>query len=101
LSIPLNAYLLVGAILFSLGTLGVLMRRSVLIVFISIELMLQGVNLTFAAYGAFLEDMAGSMFVVISLTVAAAEAAVGLAILVALGRRVTEFYVDRLDTLRW
>ena len=78
-----------------------LIRRSVLIVFISIELMLQGVNLTFAAYSTFLEDMAGNMFVVISLTVAAAEAAVGLAILVALSRRVTEFYVDRLDTLRW
>ena len=101
MGIPLNAYLVVGAILFSLGTLGVLIRRSVLIVFISIELMLQGVNLTFVAYSAFLEDMAGSMFVIISLTVAAAEAAVGLAILVALSRRVTEFYVDRLDSLRW
>lgn len=101
MSIPLNAYLVVGALLFSLGVLGALIRRSVIVVFICIELMLQGVNLTLAAFSAHLEDMGGNMLVIISLTVAAAEAGAGLAILVALSRKVTEFYVDRLDNLRW
>ena len=96
----LNAYLVVGAILFSLGALGVLIRRNVIIVLMCIELMLNGANLTLAAFGRALDDMAGAALVVFSLAVAAAEVAVGLAILVALSRVYPVVNVDELDLLR-
>ncbi len=95
----LNAYLVVGALLFSLGTAGVLLRRNAIVVLMSIELMLNGGNLTLAAFSRFLDDMAGNALVVFSLTVAAAEVAVGLAILVALSRVYPVVNVDELDSL--
>ena len=101
MAVPLNAFLIVGALIFSIGVFGVLIRRNILIVFISIELMLQGVNLTLGAFSTFLEDMGGNVLVLMSLTVAAAEAAVGLAILVALSRTWKVFNVDRFNRLRW
>ena len=90
----LNAYLYVGAILFALGMLGVLVRRSLIVVLLSVELMLQGVNLTMGAFGVFNEDM-------VSLTIAASESVVGLAILVAVSRKVRELYTDRMDGMKW
>ena len=96
----LNAYLVVGGLLFSLGVLGTLLRRNIIVVLISIELMLNGANLTLAAFSAFLDDMAGNVMVVFSLTVAAAEVAVGLAILVALRRVFPVVNIDQLDDLR-
>jgi NADH-quinone oxidoreductase subunit K len=96
----LNAYLVVGGLLFSLGVLGTLLRRNIIVVLISIELMLNGANLTLAAFSAFLDDMAGNVMVVFSLTVAAAEVAVGLAILVALSRVFPVVNIDQLDDLR-
>ncbi len=96
----LNAYLVVGGLLFSLGVLGVLLRRNAIVMLISIELMLNGANLTLAAFSTFLEDMAGNVMVVFSLTVAAAEVAVGLAILVALSRVFPVVNIDQLDDLR-
>ncbi len=96
----LNAYLVVGGLLFSLGVLGTLLRRNIIVVLISIELMLNGANLTLAAFSTFLDDMAGNVMVVFSLTVAAAEVAVGLAILVALSRVFPVVNIDQLDDLR-
>mgnify|MGYP002019577467 CR=1 FL=1 len=75
----LNAYLVVGALLFTLGIAGVLLRRNVLVMLMSVELMLNGANLTLAAFSRFLNDQAGNALVVFSLTIAAAEVAVGLA----------------------
>ncbi|MCY3783734.1 MAG: NADH-quinone oxidoreductase subunit NuoK [Chloroflexi bacterium] len=96
----LNAYLVVGGLLFSLGVLGTLLRRNIIVMLISIELMLNGANLTLAAFSTFLEDMAGNVMVIFSLTVAAAEVAVGLAILVALSRVFPVVNIDQLDDLR-
>ena len=96
----LNAYLVVGGLLFSLGVLGTLVRRNIIVMLISIELMLNGANLTLAAFSTFLDDMAGNVMVVFSLTVAAAEVAVGLAILVALSRVFPVVNIDQLDDLR-
>jgi NADH-quinone oxidoreductase subunit K len=98
--VDLNAYLVTGGLLFSLGILGVLLRRNAIVMLISIELMLNGANLTLAAFSTFLEDMAGNVMVVFSLTVAAAEVAVGLAILVALSRIFPVVNIDQLDDLR-
>tara|TARA_Y100000590_G_scaffold402382_1_gene488100 strand:+ start:478 stop:783 length:306 start_codon:yes stop_codon:yes gene_type:complete len=97
----LNSYLFIGAILFTLGAFGVLVRRNIIVVLLSVELMLQGVNLSLGAFSTFYHDMGGYMLVLLSLAIAAAEAVVGLAILVALSRHVDEFYVDRLKSLRW
>ena len=96
----LNGYLVVGALLFSLGVAGVLLRRNLIVVLMSIELMLNGANLTLAAFSTFLEDVAGNALVVFSITVAAAEVAVGLALLVALSRVYPVVNVDQLDNLR-
>ncbi len=96
----LNAYLVVGGLLFSLGVLGVLLRRNAIVMLISIELMLNGANLTLAAFSTFLDDMTGNVMVIFSLTVAAAEVAVGLAILVALSRVFPVVNIDQLDDLR-
>ena len=96
----LNAYLVVGGLLFSMGVMGTLLRRNIIVMLISIELMLNGANLTLAAFSTFLEDMAGNVMVIFSLTVAAAEVAVGLAILVALSRVFPVVNIDQLDDLR-
>ncbi len=96
----LNAYLVVGALLFTLGVAGVLLRRNVLVMLMSVELMLNGANLTLAAFSRFLNDQAGNALVVFSLTIAAAEVAVGLAILVALSRVFPVVNIDQLDDLR-
>ncbi|MBM4436052.1 MAG: NADH-quinone oxidoreductase subunit NuoK [Actinobacteria bacterium] len=96
----LNAFLVVGALLFSLGAAGVLIRRNLIVLLMCIELMLNGANLTLAAFGAYLDDMRGAALVVFALTVAAAEVAVGLAILVALSRVYPVVNVDELDQLR-
>jgi NADH-quinone oxidoreductase subunit K len=98
--VDLNGYLVVGALLFSLGVAGVLLRRNLIVVLMSIELMLNGANLTLAAFSTFLEDQAGNALVIFSITVAAAEVAVGLAILVALSRIYPVVNVDQLDNLR-
>lgn len=96
----LNGFLVVGALLFSLGALGVLVRRNAIVMLMSIELMLQGANVTLAAFSRFLDDQAGFVLVVFSITVAAAEVAIGLAILVALSRVNAVVNVDQLDSLR-
>jgi NADH-quinone oxidoreductase subunit K len=100
-SIPLQYYLLLSAILFTIGVVGVLVRRNAIIVFMSIELMLNSVNLTLVAFSSFLGDPAGQTFVFFVMAVAAAEAAVGLAIIIALFRNKQTMNVDDLNIMKW
>lgn len=99
--ISLSQYLIVAAILFGLGMAGIIInRKNVIILLMSIELMLLAVNTNFIAFGHFLGNNIGEVFVFFILTVAAAEAAIGLAILVVLFRRIGTIEVDALDTLK-
>ena len=97
---PLSAYLFMSAILFTVGVVGVLIRRNPLIIFMSIELMLNAVNLSFIAFSSFLDSADGQMFVFLVLTVAAAEVVVGLAIIVSIFRRRRDIDVDDMNVLR-
>lgn len=85
--VPLAWFLALSALLFSVGLIGVLVRRNILVIFMSAELMMNAVNLSLIAFGVQLNSMAGQNFVVFVVTVAAAEAAVGLAIIISLVRR--------------
>ncbi|MGD8477671.1 MAG: NADH-quinone oxidoreductase subunit NuoK [Burkholderiales bacterium] len=99
--IALSDYLILGAILFSISIVGIFLnRKNVIIVLMAIELMLLAVNLNFVAFSHFLQDTAGQVFVFFILTVAAAESAIGLAILVVLFRNIHSINVDDLDQLK-
>lgn len=93
-------YLFLSAIVFTIGAVGVLTRRNVIIIFMSIELMLNAVNLNLIAFSAHLQDLAGQVFVVFVITVAAAEAAVGLGIVIALFRNRETVNMDEIDLMR-
>src|SRR5436309_13893714 len=97
---PLSAYLIVSAILFTVGVVGVLIRRNPLIIFMSIELMLNAVNLSFVAISSKLVSVDGQMFVFIVLTFAAAEVVVGLAIIVSIFRTSLDIDVADMNLLR-
>jgi NADH-quinone oxidoreductase subunit K len=99
--IPLSHYLAVSAILFTIGTAGVLFRRNAIIVFMCVELMLNAVNLTLIAFSQFLGDATGQILVFFVMTVAAAEAAVGLAIIISLFRNKQTVDVSRVNILKW
>ena len=99
-SIPLSAYQMVAALLFTAGVLGVLVRRSALVIFMSIELMLNAVNLSFVAFSRQSGRMDGQIFVFFVMSVAAAEVAVGLAILVAIFRNRETANVDDVHLLK-
>ena len=94
-------FLVLGAILFMIGAAGVLMRRNAIIILLSIELMLNAVNVTFVGFSRHLADMTGQVFAIFVITVAACEAAVGLAILIALNRDRTMVNVDEVNLLKW
>ena len=96
----LNAYVIVSAVLFAIGFFGVLIRRNTLIVFMSLELMLIASTLALVAFSRVNGTMDGNVFVFFILTVAAAEVAVGLALIVALFRRRHTVQIDQLDTLK-
>ena len=97
---PLSAFLTVSALMFAIGAVGVLVRRNPLVMFMSIEIMLNAVNLSFMAFAHFLNSVDGWMFVFLVLTVAAAEVVVGLAIIVAIFRSRRNINVDDLNTLK-
>lgn len=99
-SIPLEYYLVLSAILFTIGAVGVLTRRNAIVIFMSIELMLNSVNLTFVGFSSYLGDAAGQVFVFFVMAVAAAEAAIGLAIVLALFRNKQTVYVDTVNMLK-
>lgn len=94
-------YLVLSAILFSLGTLGVLTRRNAIVVFMCIELMLNAVNLSFISLSSFMGNVDGQIFVFFVMTVAAAEAAVGLALMIAFYRNKESIEVDEVSLLKW
>ena len=98
--VPLSYYTVLGAILFAIGVAGVLMRRNAIILFMSIELMLNAVNLTFVAFANKLASLDGQVIVFFVLTVAAAEVAVGLALIVAIYRTMGSTDVDDVNLLK-
>jgi NADH-quinone oxidoreductase subunit K len=98
---PLSWYLALSAVLFSIGVVGVLVRRNIIVIFMAIELMLNAVNLTFVALARSQGTMDGQVIVFFVMTVAAAEAAVGLAIILAMFRNRETTNVDELATLKW
>lgn len=98
--IPVSWYLIVAGLLFGLGAFGVLVRRNVLVMFMSIELMLNAVNLTFVSFSRALNDVGGQVAVFFVLVVAAAEVVVGLGIIVALFRRRSTVTVDDVTRLK-
>jgi NADH-quinone oxidoreductase subunit K len=99
--IPLEHYLVLAALLFAIGVVGIFMNRKNLIVLLmAIELMLLAVNMNFVAFAHALNDISGQVFVFFILTVAAAESAIGLAILVALFRNLRSIHVDDLGSLK-
>ncbi len=101
MSVPLPYYLALSAILFTIGAIGVLSRRNVIVVFMSIELMLNSVNLTLVSFSAFLGDITGQALVFFVMAVAAAEAAVGLAIVIAVYRNKQTVHIDDINILKW
>lgn len=98
--IPLSHYLMLSAILFTLGTVGALTRRNAIVVLMSVELMLNAVNLSMVAFARFLNSMDGQIAVFLVMTVAAAEAAVGLALVVAIYRKTGSIQVDDLHDMQ-
>lgn len=99
--VSLSHYLVLGALLFVISVIGIFLnRKNVIILLMCIELMLLAVNLNFIAFSHYLNDIAGQVFVFFILTVAAAESAIGLAILVVLFRNLRTIHVDDLDSLK-
>ena len=99
--VSLSHYLVLGAILFAISVIGIFLnRKNVIIILMAIELMLLAVNMNFIAFSHYLDDPAGQIFVFFILTVAAAESAIGLAILVALFRNLKTIDVEELDSLK-
>ncbi len=94
-------YMILSAALFTIGVIGVLVRRNIIIIFMSIELMLNAVNINFVAYARDLENLVGQVFVVFVIAVAAAEAAVGLGILLAFFRNKETVNIDEMNVMRW
>jgi len=98
---PISYYMALSAILFAIGVTGVLIRRNVIVMFLAIELMLNAVNLALVALGRRMGSMDGPVIVVFVMTVAAAEAAVGLAIIISMFRNRETVNADELNLLRW
>jgi len=99
--IQIEFYLILSAFMFVTGVVGVLTRRNAIIVFMSIELMLNSANLTFVAFSSYLGNAIGQVFVFFVMTVAAAEAAVGLAIIIAIFRNKLTVNIDEINILKW
>lgn len=99
--VPLNHYLLLSSIIFSIGVVGVLIRRNAIIILMSVELMLNSVNLLLAAFSVYSGDPAGQVFVFFIMALAAAEVAVGLAIIVMIYRNTRSLDINNLNRLKW
>ena len=98
--VPISYYVTLSAVLFGLGVIGVLFKRSIITIFMSIELMLNAVNLAFVAFGRSLGQLQGQVFVFFVIVVAAAEAAVGLAIVIVVFRSRQSLNVERVNQLK-
>jgi NADH-quinone oxidoreductase subunit K len=101
MTISLQHYLTVSALLFCIGLAGILTRRNILMILLSIELMLNAANLSFVSFSAYLGDLSGQVVVFFTMIVAAAEVTVGLAIVVLIYRRKTNVNIDELKSLKW
>lgn len=99
--IPLENYLVLSIVLFSIGVVGILLRRNLIVVFLSLELMLNSINLMAAAFSAYQNDSQGQAFVFFIMVVAAAEVAVGLAMLVMIYRNTHTVDINELNKLKW
>jgi len=100
-TVPLNHYILLSAIIFSIGVIGVLIRRNAIVIFMSIELMLNSVNLLLTAFSVYRGDATGQVFVFFIIALAAAEVAVGLAIIVMIYRNTNSIDINVLNRLKW
>ena len=99
--VPLNHYILLSAIIFTIGVIGVLIRRNAIIIFMSVELMINAVNLLLTAFSAYSGDASGQVFVFFIMALAAAEVAVGLAIIVMVYRNTSSVDINVLNRLKW
>ena len=99
--IPISYYVILSAIVFIIGMVGVLIRRNIIIILLSVELMLNATNINFVAFSNYFHNVAGQVFVFFTLTVAAAEVAVGLAIIIALYRSKSSINVDDFQLMKW
>jgi NADH-quinone oxidoreductase subunit K len=99
--IPISHVLVLSALLFSIGVLGVMLRRNVIVVFMSIELMLNAVNLSFVGFARTMDDMTGVIFIFFIIVVAAAEAVVGLSIILSIYRTCKTLNIDEFNLLKW
>jgi NADH-quinone oxidoreductase subunit K len=100
-AVPLNYYLILSAVVFSIGVVGVLIRRNLIVILMSIELMLNAVNLTFIAFSRFLGSMEGQVVVFFVMAVAAAEAVIGLAIVISVYRHRQSLDPQEMQLLKW
>ena len=99
--VPIDYYVILSAILFTIGVLGVLIRRNALIIFMSVELMLNSANLAMVAFGSMFESFSGQIFVFFVIAVAAAEVAVGLALVISIYRRRKTVAADEINLMKW
>ena len=100
-SVPLNHYILLSSIIFSIGVIGVLIRRNAIVIFMSVELMLNAVNLLLTAFSVYRGDATGQVFVFFIMALAAAEVAIGLAIIVMIYRNTNSIDINVLNRLKW
>ena len=101
MTVPLSYYLVLSGIVFLTGVIGVLLRRNIIIILLSVELMLNATNINFVAFSQYFHNVSGQVFVFFALTVAAAEVAVGLAIIIALYRAKSTINIDEFQLLKW
>jgi NADH-quinone oxidoreductase subunit K len=99
--VPVSAYVVLSAVLFTIGAVGVLIRRNLIIILLSIEIMLNAANINFVAFSHYFQAVTGQVFVFFVLTVAAAEVAVGLAIIIALYRGRATVNVEDINLMKW
>ncbi|MBI3812282.1 MAG: NADH-quinone oxidoreductase subunit NuoK [Nitrospirae bacterium] len=99
--VPLSYYVMLSLIVFMVGVVGVLIRRNIIVLLLSIELMLNAANINFVAFSHYLQNVTGQVFVFFVLTVASAEVVVGLAIIIALYRGKATIHVEDVNRMRW
>lgn len=101
MNVPIEYFLVLSAFMFVVGTLGVIIRRNAIVVFMSIELMLNSANLSLVTYSSYLGNVMGQLFVFFVMTVAAAEAAIGLAIIIMVFRNKLTVNIDEINLFKW
>ena len=99
--VPTHYYLILGAALFTIGVVGVLTRRNIMVILMSIELMMNAVNINLIVFSSRLQELSGQVFAIFVITVAAAEAAVGLGIVIAMFRNKETMNINEIDLMKW